>query len=74
MRRNKPWTCPHCGNTDRATIETNGERSTSLDLTLLCLAPCEPGANSFDTTQMEDVPADDPRHRQCGMQWEPNLD
>jgi len=61
--------CPHCGNTDRETIEDNGAGAHSLDLTLLCLAPCEPEDCSFDAHA---APPED--RKVCGMQWDPNDD
>jgi len=54
-------TCPHCGNRNPALIQDNGERSTSPDLTLLCVKPCLPGQSSF----LDDSTI-------CGCQWEPN--
>lgn len=57
--------CPHCGNTDRATIEDNGCKPSDPRYTLLCVAPCKPDESSFDE-RFED---DD--RRVCGMQWEP---
>lgn len=62
--------CPHCGNTDLAYLSDNGEKGRGV--TYLCTAPCKQGENSFDTTQMEEISADDPIHTQCGMQWEPD--
>jgi len=60
--------CPNCGNRSRRYIETNGERPSSLDLTLLCLAPVKPEDSSFDWLPLDQRPAE------CGMQWTPNDD
>jgi hypothetical protein len=66
--------CPHCGNTDRAFIEDNGEPPTSRDLTLLCLARVKPEAWSFDHREpaAEDIGPDG--LVACGMQWDANAD
>lgn len=63
--------CPHCGNTDASTIQDNGDRPTSLDLTLLCVARVKPDEWSFDQTPDPDMIGADGLVP-CGMQWEPN--
>lgn len=65
--------CPHCGNTDRRTILDNGERPSSPDLTLLCVARVAPSAWSFYPPATPD-PGDYDVNGcvPCGMQWEPN--
>jgi len=55
-------TCPHCGNTDPATIQDNGLGWRDHDLTLLCVKPCDPSQSSLD----------DPAADVCGCQWDPN--
>lgn len=60
--------CPHCGNTDPAFIEDNGESASSPDLTLLCIARVDPYShNQYDvaTVGADGLTA-------CGTQWEPN--
>lgn len=63
--------CPHCGNTDPAFIESNGEPRSSSDLTLLCVARVKPDEWSFDTKPEPDQIGVDGLVP-CGMQWEPN--
>ena len=58
--------CPHCGNRDPKLIEDNGERPSSPDLTLLCVAPIAPEDSTFDWLPLNQRPAT------CGMQWDPN--
>lgn len=58
--------CPNCGNRNQTFIRDNGERPTSPDLTLLCVAPVKPEDSSFDFLPLAERPAE------CGMQWEPN--
>lgn len=66
--------CPHCGNTNPATIQSNGERPSSRSLTLLCVARVKPTEWSFDhvTPLPEDLDANG--LVPCGMQWDPNAD
>ena len=64
-RINEMKTCPHCGNTDRDTIETNAARGGGN--ILQCLAKVEAGAESFSADaliipEMREV---------CGFQWYP---
>lgn len=65
--------CPHCGNTDRKHIQSNGERPSSLDLTLLCVAPVAPSEWSFDVAPSPEF-YDANGLVPCGMQWDPNQD
>lgn len=60
--------CPNCGNRNRRYIETNGERPSSPELTLLCVAPVAPESSSFEFMPLDRRPAE------CGMQWMPNDD
>lgn len=63
--------CPHCGNRDEKYIQSNGERATSPDLTLLCIARVKPEEWSFtDPPEADQIGADG--LVPCGMQWEPN--
>jgi hypothetical protein len=67
------WRCPWCDNTDEATIQDNGERPTSRDLTLLCVARVKPEMRRFNDPPMaEDLDADG--LVACGEQWAPNED
>jgi len=61
-------TCPHCGNTDRRTIESNGLRPSDPDYTLLCVAlvPARDASIKPDADQI-----DASGRSKCGMQWEP---
>ena len=66
--------CPHCGNINQKHIQNYGERPSSPDLTLLCVAPVAPNEWSFDhvapTPEFYDANGQVP----CGMQWDPNQD
>lgn len=63
--------CPHCGNRDPKFLQDNGERPSSPDLTMLCVAPVAPADWSFDTKPTaEDIGTDG--RVPCGMQWDPN--
>ena len=59
--------CPNCDNTKPNLIEDNGERVSSPDLRLLCVARVCRGDEAFDG----EVVGDDGLVL-CGMQWEPN--
>ena len=62
--------CPHCGNTDPATIETNGCEPHDDDFTLLCVARVRQGEDALaDFEPHAEVGADG--MVACGMQWEP---
>ncbi len=67
-------TCPHCGNTNQKLIQDNGEKPSSPDLTLLCVARVEPEDWSFDHVKplLEDYDA--AGLVPCGMQWDPNME
>lgn len=67
-------TCPHCGNRDPNFIQSNGERASSPDLTLLCVARVKPEAWSFDHVKPEPDQLDAEGLVPCGMQWSPNVD
>lgn len=66
--------CPHCGNTDRSTIESNG--FTGPDLVLLCLARVPVEDSSIDHCPAWEVPGYDRETKtaHCGMQWSPEED
>ena len=64
--------CPHCGNSDPRLIQDNGERPSSPDLTLLCVARVPPEAWSFDHVKPSPSDFDAAGLVPCGMQWEPN--
>lgn len=63
--------CPHCGNRNPSLIETNGERATSPDYTLLCTARVPLGESSL---LREDEEVGEDRLTICAMQWEPNAE
>jgi hypothetical protein len=65
--------CPNCGNTNRNFIQNNGERPSSPDLTLLCVARVLPDDWSFGSSE-KPLPEDyDAKGLvPCGMQWDPN--
>jgi hypothetical protein len=65
--------CPHCGNTDPRTIETNGLNYRHPDLTLLCTRRVKPEDSSY--SEIDLIPERDYDTNGlviCGMQWEPN--
>lgn len=64
--------CPHCGNTSRETIQSNGEPRTSPDLTLLCVARVAPSEWSFDHVRPEADEIGPDGLVACGMQWGPS--
>lgn len=59
--------CPNCGNTDAATIESNGEPIGSPDRTLLCLARVPENVSSYDLAEVGPDGL-----TECGWQWEPH--
>lgn len=61
--------CPHCGNADRTTLQDNGHPPGSHDLTMLCVAPCDPADSTLDPEYLDDLPPEDVV---CGLQWSPN--
>jgi hypothetical protein len=65
--------CPHCGNTSSKFIQDNGERPSSPDLTLLCVARVKPSEWSFGI-ELPPLPEDHDAQGlvPCGMQWDPN--
>jgi hypothetical protein len=61
--------CPHCGNTDRSAMESNGCDPRDEAYTMLCLAKVADGDESYDEQVLEQFP----EHRGvCGNQWDPN--
>jgi hypothetical protein len=69
--------CPNCGNTSWQFIETNEPPGNKRrleedpDLTLLCIAPVEPGNEaSADHPNWDELKED--FGGICGMQWNPN--
>lgn len=62
--------CPHCGNTDKRTLQDNGFPKTHPDCTLLCVNRVKPGESSFSYPEDEAIGPDG--RTECGMQWEPN--
>jgi hypothetical protein len=65
--------CPHCGNTDQKLLQDNGERPSSPDLTLLCVARVKPSEWSFDIAPSADFHGADGLVP-CGMQWDANAE
>ena len=64
--------CPHCGNTAAKYIQDNGERPSSPDLTLLCVARVPAIERSFDHAKPSPEDFDANGLVPCGMQWDPN--
>lgn len=63
--------CPHCGNQSPKLIQDNGEKPTSPDLTLLCMASVAPKDWAFTEEPDADQIGEDGKVP-CGMQWDPN--
>ena len=72
----KKYECPHCGNTSPKLIQDNGEKPSSPDLTLLCVARVPPSAWSFADQDVKPAKEDydDNGRVPCGMQWDPNME
>lgn len=64
------WRCPHCGNTDKGTIESNGGSRRNGDLTLLCVARVSLRDSSWDRPEDAGEP-DAAGLVACGAQWDP---
>lgn len=69
--KTKKTACPHCGSSDPKFQESNGERPTSRDYTLLCVARVKPADWSFSHEPTPEEIGPDGKVT-CGMQWEPN--
>jgi hypothetical protein len=64
--------CPHCGNTDQATIESNGVSSEDVDYTLLCVARVKPADRSWGHVEPAPDQTNEDGLVECGYQWSPN--
>ena len=64
--------CPHCGNQDSKTIESNGFAHSSVSLTLLCVARVNVADRSWGHVEPEADQIDGNGMVECGMQWSPN--
>jgi len=65
--------CPHCGNANAATIQTNAQHWTSPDLTFLCVARVPAGTEAGAEFGPHAEP-DEAGTVPCGNCWEPNAD